>query len=81
MRRVGRHAFQRLDYHRFDARVVDGARGPRPRLVVEPVQALLDEAPAPLSDRSSINAKLFCDLLALQPSAHISTMRARMAIA
>ena len=55
---VLRATLERLDDHRFDAGIVNGARGPRARLVVEPVQALLHKAPPPLADRRPVKAEL-----------------------
>src|SRR3712207_1756541 len=65
MRRVRRHALQGRGDHRLDARVVHRARRPRARLVAQPVQPPVQEAPPPLADRLVADAEFRRDLLVL----------------
>ena len=51
VRRPARRRFQRANDHLLHLLVGDRPLGARPRLVVQPVQSLRDEAPAPLADR------------------------------
>jgi hypothetical protein len=48
VRRIGRHALQRLGDRRIDACVVDRARRPRPRRIQESIEPVLDKACSPV---------------------------------
>jgi hypothetical protein len=65
MRGLGRHALQSAHDHRLDARILDGSRRTRARLIPQTVEAMLDEAPPLLPDRCRIELELCCHLLIL----------------
>jgi hypothetical protein len=54
VRRATRRRFQRANDHAFHLRIRDAALGPWPRLIVEPVQSIHDEPPAPFADRARV---------------------------
>jgi hypothetical protein len=51
VRSVRRRLLQRLDDHPLDLLIADRARFARTRLIVQPIQPLASESPAPLADR------------------------------
>lgn len=53
-----RAAFQRPHDHGFDTAIVNGARRPRARLIVQPGHALLHKAPPPFAHRPPLQAQL-----------------------
>jgi len=57
MRRAARRAFQRAHNHLLDLLVGDGARRPRPRLVVQAREALPHKPRSPLADRRGRGAQ------------------------
>ena len=67
MRGVGRHALQCPHDHRLDPRILDRSRRTRAGLIPQTVEAMLDEAPAPLADRRPIDLKPCRHLLVLRP--------------
>ena len=72
---------QGLDDHRFDLVVADGARHTRPRVVGQPVEAMLDEAAAPLADRGLGSPRVSGDVTVGVPLGAANTIRARRAMA
>ena len=52
VRRPARRGFQRANHHLLDLLVGDRPLGAGPRLIVQPVQSLADEATAPFADRA-----------------------------
>src|SRR5207247_8651118 len=64
VRRTGRLLLERLHDHPLNLLVADRARLPRPRLVMQPVEATPREPAPPLPDRVVVTAKLGRDLLA-----------------
>lgn len=80
VRRVGRCLFQRRDDHLFDLVHQNRGRAARPRLVDQPVQALIHEPSTPLVHRVRRDLQINGDLLVGRPgSAHASTIRERNA--
>ena len=67
VRRAARRRFQRANDHLLDLLVGDRPLRARPRLVVQPVQALPDEPPAPLADRPWRDVQSPRDHLAVGP--------------
>src|SRR5438034_6104624 len=67
VRRVRRLLLERLDDHALNVDVADRAGLPRPRLVVQPVEAAAREPAPPPADRRAGTAQLGCDLRARPP--------------
>src|SRR5216684_4524447 len=65
LRGVRRHALQRAHDDGLDPRVLDSSGRTRARLVPQTVEAMLDEAPAPLADRRRVDLQPCCHLLVL----------------
>ena len=70
MRGPARGAFQRAHHHLLDLIIGDRARRTGPRLVVQPLEAVLQEPVAPLADRSGGDVQLARSCRTLEPTAN-----------
>jgi hypothetical protein len=70
VRGVDRGFFERLDDHRLDVIVGDGARCARARFVVETIEPVSQEPTAPLAHRVRIDAQSLSDFV------HVSAISA-----
>ena len=68
MRGPARGAFQRAHHHLLDLIIGDRARRTGPRLVVQPLEAVLQEPVAPLADRSGGDVQLARHRFVVTPS-------------